>query len=130
MTARVRVSGILVRAPESRALKAGRSIATATTATLKAKDGDYARFWRIAAFNEAAQAELLRLSDGDAVAVGGSLKAELYDRNGETELSFGVIAEHVLPLRQPGKKRKTEGRATPQRADATWPPSFLQRECR
>jgi single-stranded DNA-binding protein len=130
MTARVCVSGALVDAPETRALKAGRSIATATTATLKAKDGDYAQLWRIAAFNEAAQAELLRLSDGDVVVVGGSLKAELYDRNGETELSFGVVAEHVLPLRQPGKKRKTEGRATPHRADAAWPPAFLQKECR
>jgi single-stranded DNA-binding protein len=130
MTARVCVSGALVDAPETRALKAGRSLATATTATLKAKDGNHTQFWRIAAFNETVQAELLRLSDGDGVVVGGSLKAELYDRNGETELSFGIIAEHVLPLRQPGKKRKTEGRSAPHRIDATWPPSFLQRECR
>jgi len=126
MTARVRVSGTLVRAPESRAMKVGRSIATASTATLKAKDGDYTQFWRIAAFDETAQAELLRLLDGDAVAVAGSLKAELYRSNGETKLSFGVIAEHVLPLRQPGKKRKKEGRANTNRADPVWPPSFLQ----
>jgi single-stranded DNA-binding protein len=73
-------------------------------ATLEAKDGNYTQFWRIAAFSEPVQVELMRLTDGDAVAVEGALKAELYDRNGETDLAFGVIAEHVLPLRRPGKK--------------------------
>jgi single-stranded DNA-binding protein len=130
MTTRVRVSGTLFHAPESRTLKAGRASATATTATLKAKDGNYTQFWRIAAFSEPVQVELKRLTAGDAVAVEGALKAELYDRHGEIELSFGVIAEHVLPLRQPGQKRKKEGRAATHRVDATWPPRFLQRECR
>ena len=68
----------------------------------------------------------MRLTAGDAVAVEGALKAELYDRNGETDLSFGVIAEHVLPLRRPGKKRRKEGGAATQGVDATWPPRFLQ----
>jgi hypothetical protein len=58
--------------------------------------------------------------------VEGALKAELYDRGGEIELSFGVIAEHVLPLRQPGQKRKREGRAAAHGVDATWPSRFLQ----
>jgi hypothetical protein len=84
----------------------------------------------IAAFSEPVQVELMRLTARDAVAVEGALKAELYDRDGEIELSFGVIAEHVLPLRQPGHKRTKEGRAATQGADATWPPKFLQRECR
>jgi single-stranded DNA-binding protein len=126
MTTRVHVSGTLFHAPESRTLKAGRANATATTAILKAKDGNYTQYWRIAAFSEPVQAELMRLTAGDAVAVEGALKAELYDRNGETDLSFGVIAEHVLPLRQPGQKRKKEGRAATHGVDATWPPRFLQ----
>jgi single-stranded DNA-binding protein len=130
MTTRVRVSGTLVQAPESRALKAGRANATAATATLKSKDGNHTQFWRIAAFSEPVQVELMRLTARDAVAVEGALKAELYDRDGEIELLFGVIAEHVLPLRQPGHKRTKEGRAATQGADATWPPKFLQRECR
>jgi single-stranded DNA-binding protein len=55
---------------------------------------------------------LTRLSDGDAVAVQGSLKADFYDNTGgQTKLSVGVIAEDVLPLRQPGKNRKKEGQA-------------------
>jgi len=126
MTTRVRVSGTLFHAPDSRTLKAGRASATAMTATLKAKDGNYTQFWRIAAFSEPVQAELMRLTAGDALAVEGALKAELYDRNGKTDLSFGVIAEHVLPLRQPGKKRRKEGRAATHRVDSTWPPRFLQ----
>jgi single-stranded DNA-binding protein len=126
MTARVRVSGTLFHPPESRPLKAGRASATATTATLKTRDGNHTQFWRIAAFSEPVQAELMRLTAGDAVAVEGALKAELYERNGQTDLSFGVIADDVLPLRQPGKKRRKEGRAATQPVDATWPPRFLQ----
>jgi single-stranded DNA-binding protein len=122
MTTTVRVSGTLFHAPESRALKTGGARATAT---LKAKDGNHTQFWRIAAFSEPVQVELMRLTAGDAVAVEGAFKAELYDRDGETDLSFGVIAEHVLPLRQPGKRRRKEGRAATW-ADATWPPRFLQ----
>jgi hypothetical protein len=118
MTARVCVSGILLHAPESRTLKAGGQVATAT---LKSKDSDCAQFWRVVAFSEPVQTELLHLTDGDAVAVQGALKAELCDRGGEIQLSVGVIAEHVLRLSQRGKKRER---------DATWPPSFLQRECR
>jgi single-stranded DNA-binding protein len=127
MTTRVRVSGTLFHAPESRTLKAGRANATATTATLKAKDGNHTQFWRIAAFSKPVQAELMRLTAGDAVAVEGALRAEVYHRNDETDLSFGVIAEHVLPLRQPGKKQKKEGQAATHRGDdPTWPPRFLQ----
>ncbi len=107
-------------------MKAGRANATATTATLKAKDGNYTQFWRIAAFSEPVQVELMRLTAGDAVAVEGALKAALCEKNGETDLSFGVIAEHVLPLRQPGQKRRKEGRAATRGVDATWPPRFLQ----
>jgi single-stranded DNA-binding protein len=106
MTARVQVAGILSDAPASRDLKGGRQC---VTATLRAKDGKNTRFWHIVAFNETVQADLNRLTDGDAVAVRGALKAELYDRNGETDLSFRVIADDVLPLRQPGKKHKKEG---------------------
>jgi single-stranded DNA-binding protein len=94
---------------------------------LKARDGNHTQFWRIAAFSEPVQAELMRLTAGDAVAVEGALKAELYDRGGEIELSFGVIAEHVLPLRQPGQKQKEEGQAATHGVDASWPPKFLQR---
>jgi single-stranded DNA-binding protein len=115
MTARVFVRGTLSRAPESGVLKNG---ALFVTATLKAKDGDHRQFWHVVAFSETVQAELMHLSDGDAVAVQGSLKAELYDKDGETELFFGIIAEHALGLRQPGKKRREDGWAASHRGDA------------
>jgi single-stranded DNA-binding protein len=122
MTTRVRVSGTLFEAPESCTLKAGRVNATATTATLKAKDGNHTRFWRIAAFSEPVQGELMHLTAGDAVAVEGTLKAELCDRDGEIRLSLGVIADQVLPLRQRAKRQTKVGES------ATWPPRFLQQE--
>jgi hypothetical protein len=82
VTARVHVAGILSDGPVSRTLK-GRGQCVA--ATLKAKDGNNTQLWHIIAFNETAQAELRRFTDGEAVAVRGALKAELYDRNGQTE---------------------------------------------
>ena len=126
MTTRFRVSGILFQALESRTLRVGRASSTATTVTLKAKDGNHTQIWRIAAFSEPVQVELMRLTAGDAVAVEGALKAELYDGDGEIKISFGVIAEHVLPLRKPSQKRKNDGRAATHGVDATWPPRFLQ----
>jgi single-stranded DNA-binding protein len=123
MTASVLVKGTLLHAPESRTLKNG---GLCVKATLKAKDGDYTRFWHILAFDEAVQAALLRLSDGDAVAVQGSLKAELHDRNGETALSFGVIAERAQSLHQPGKKRSKEERGFHATAGRELPPLFVQ----
>src|ERR1700730_19052568 len=107
MTARVLVKGTLIHAPESQTLKNG---GLCVMVTLIAKDGDYTRFWHIRAFDEAVQAALLGLSDGDAVAVQGSLKAEFHDRNGEPALSFGVIAERAHGLHQLGKKRTKEER--------------------
>jgi len=109
MTARVQVAGIPSDAPASRELKGGRQC---VTATLRAKDGKNTRFWHIVAFNETVQADFGRLTDGDAVAVRGALKAELYDRSGETDLSFRVIAEDVLPLRQPGKSTRRKASFT------------------
>jgi hypothetical protein len=80
MTAKVRVAGILSHAPISRALKAG---GHCVTATLKAKDGDHTQFWYVIAFSETVQAELMHLSDGDTIALQGSLKADLFDTGGD-----------------------------------------------
>jgi single-stranded DNA-binding protein len=102
MTARVVVSGRLLREPESRALKFGRAFATATTATLQANDGDQAQCWEILAFSEPARSELRGLREGDALSVQGALRTET---NNAKEVSSGVIAEYVLPLHQLGRQR-------------------------
>jgi single-stranded DNA-binding protein len=117
MSAFVLVSGSLFRAPEQRTSKAGKLY---VTATIKAKDGDTFQFWRVTAFSESAQAELMRLTDGDAVSVQGGLKAELYAKDGgEPKLSLSIIANHVLALRQPPKPREPDSdRATPRERPA------------
>jgi single-stranded DNA-binding protein len=122
LSAKVLVSGTLFQAPEKRAVKRGRFC---VTATLIAKDGDHTRLWPIVAFNETVQAELMRLSGGDAVAVQGSLRAELYDKAGETQLAFGVVAEHARGLRRADRKRKN-GDATSALGTESWRPPFVQ----
>ena len=107
MTAHVLVSGMLFREPEQRTSKAGKPF---VTATLKAKDGETAQWWKVLAFSESVQAELMRLTDGDALSVQGGLKAETYDKEGATKLSLSVVADHVLALRQPPKARREHDR--------------------
>jgi single-stranded DNA-binding protein len=55
----------------------------------------------VLAFSESVQAELMRLADGDAISVQGTLKAELYEKDGEKRLSLSIVAAHVVALRQP-----------------------------
>jgi single-stranded DNA-binding protein len=105
MTAHVLVTGALFRAPEQRTSKAGKPF---VTATIKAKDGDAAQWWKVLVFSDSAGAELLRLSDGDAVSVQGALRVETYDKGGETKIGLTCIADAVLPLRAAPKERKAE----------------------
>jgi single-stranded DNA-binding protein len=108
MTAHVLVTGTLYRAPEQRVSKAGRNF---VVATLRADYRDReTQWWKVACFSETAQAELMRLSEGDAVSCQGALQVETYDKDGETKLSLSVRADHVLALRQPPRQRerKTE----------------------
>jgi single-stranded DNA-binding protein len=102
MSASVLVTGTLFRAPESRVAKSGKSF---VTATIKCRDGDRVEWWKICAFSESAGAELARLDDGDVVSVQGRLEVATYEQGGETRIRLSCIADHVLALRQPAKKR-------------------------
>jgi single-stranded DNA-binding protein len=105
------VTGSLFRAPEQRQSKSGKPF---VTATLKAKDGDGMQFIRLVAFSESAQAELLRLSEGDSLSAQGSLKAELYTKEGcEPKLSLSIIADQILALKQPPKEREAKPKPPP-----------------
>jgi hypothetical protein len=64
----------------------------------------------VLAFSESVQAELMRLTDGDALSVQGALKAETYEKDGATKLSLSVVADHVLALRKPPKARREHDR--------------------
>jgi single-stranded DNA-binding protein len=105
MTAHVLITGAIFRAPESRTSKAGK---TFRTATIKAKGDDALTWWKIIVFSESAGAELLRLSDGDAVSVQGALRVETYAKDGVTKISLTCIADAVLPLRAAPKERKAK----------------------
>jgi single-stranded DNA-binding protein len=113
MSAHVLISGVLYRQPEQRTSKAGKPF---VTATIRAKDGDGAQFWRVTAFLETVCGELLHLSDGDSLSVQGTMKAELYQPDGgEPRISLSVIADAVLALRQPPRERKAEPKPTTSR---------------
>jgi single-stranded DNA-binding protein len=102
MTAFVIVTGTMFRGAETRVAKTGKPF---TFATLKVPDGNAISWWKVLAFNEDAQAELARLGDGESLSAQGRLTVDSYTKGGQTRLSFTVVADHVLALRQPSKPR-------------------------
>lgn len=115
------IRGSLFRQPEIRVSKSGKSF---VKTTLRVRDGAATQWVNVIVFSESAQALLMRLGDGDAVAIQGSLKAEIYTGTGEPRVSLSLVADHVLALRQPAKKR--EPKAADPRAErpaGTWTPS-------
>jgi hypothetical protein len=71
MTAMALVTGTLFRPPEQRTSKAGKPF---VAATIRVKDGDpstgsgqASQWWKVLAFSEGVQAELLSLQDGDTI---------------------------------------------------------------
>jgi hypothetical protein len=45
---------------------------------------------------ETIQAELMRLTDGNAISGQGAFKVEFYDKDGEKRLSLSIVADNVL----------------------------------
>jgi single-stranded DNA-binding protein len=114
MTAHVLIAGALFRAPEQKTAKSGKAY---VSATIRCKDGDGSQFWRLMCFSESAGAELLRLSDGDALSVQGSFRAELWAPDGgEARINLTVFVDAVLPLRPAPKQRKAKEKPEPQRS--------------
>jgi single-stranded DNA-binding protein len=108
MTALALITGTLYRAPERRVSKAGKSF---VTATVKTRDGDAAAFWRLTAFSESCQEELMQLREGDAVSAQGAMRAELYTpEGGEPRVSLSMVADQVLPARGRAKPRKDDAK--------------------
>jgi single-stranded DNA-binding protein len=116
VTALALITGAIFRAPERRVSKAGKPF---VTATIKARDGDAAAFWRLTAFSESCQEELMQLREGDAVSAQGAMRAELYTpEGGEPRVSLSMVADQVLPARGRSKPRKDEKPAQPAEAPA------------
>ena len=117
MSAHVLISGTLFRSPEERTGKtSGKNF---VAATIKVRDGEAAQYWRVLAFSDSAQNELLRLDDGDAVSVQGGMRAEAYSKDGELRVGL-TVADVVLPLRRPKKRQEPE----PQERQAAEPVPF------
>jgi len=109
MTAFALVSGALFRAPELKTAKTGKPY---VTATIKVAADNAADFWSVLAFSESAQAELLRLSEGDKLSAQGSFKVEPYTaRDGQTRINRTLFPDIVLALRQPPRERKPSNAA-------------------
>ena len=104
MTALALISGALFRAPELKTAKTGKPY---VAASLRVTADNAADYWSVLAFSESAQAELMRLGEGDKLSAQGSFKVELYTaRDGQTRINRTIFADHVLALRQPRRERK------------------------
>ncbi len=115
MTAHALVTGTLFRAPESRTSKNGKNF---VSATIKAREGEGFRFWRLIVFSESAAAELVGLGEGDAVSAAGALKIETYEKDGVAKIVTTIIADKILALTPKRRERqKPENNRSPAPAD-------------
>lgn len=107
MSAVVLITGALFRVPEQKTSKAGKPY---VAATIRAREGDgQQQFWKLLAFNDAAQSELMRLDQGDAVSVQGLLKADIYTpEGGEPRLSMSVLVDQALAAKPKPRPRKPD----------------------
>lgn len=109
MSAVVLASGVLHKKPEQKTAKSGKQYVAATLRVREA-DATY-QYWRLTTFDDQAQAELLRLDEGDNVSVQGLLRAEIYKpETGEPRLSMNVIVDQALPARPKPRPRDTAPR--------------------
>jgi single-stranded DNA-binding protein len=109
MTAVALITGALFCAPELKTAKTGKAY---VSATVKVAADNAVDFWSVLAFSETAQAELMRLSEGDKISAQGSFKVEPYTaRDGQTRINRTIFADHVLALRQPPRERKSSNAA-------------------
>jgi single-stranded DNA-binding protein len=96
-------TGTLFKDPKQLVSKSGRPFATAT---LKCGTGDEISWIKIVAFDQAAQAELLRLRAGDALSAQGACKVSIYAPQGaEPRANIDLVASIVTALRQTKKPR-------------------------
>lgn len=79
--------------------KTARSGNPFTTAKVRVPAGDESIFCNVIAFNDPAQAALLALGDGDAVALAGTLKPGVWvDQRGQARPSLDMTAAQVLTV--------------------------------
>ena len=106
MSARASVSGALFKAPQTKISKAGKPYAIAT---IREGTGERARWWKAFVFNESAIEEVMRLGDGEPIAVSGEFECELYaPAGGESRLSWKITADAILLAHRKAKPKAEE----------------------
>ena len=123
MTVSVMVTGSLPRAPELKTSKAGKSY---VFLTIKSSAGNEVEFWTVLAFGETEQAQLLRLGEGEKLAVQGSLKIEAKMlEGGEIKIRRTIFVDAVLSLKPKPREAKPKAdkmaRAAPARGETATP---------
>jgi hypothetical protein len=102
MTCRAIVAGALFKAPASKVSKAGKSY---VLAIIREGKGDAARWWKAFIFGDDAMAEVLRLGDGDPIAVAGEFDCHTYEADGgEVRLSWSIMVDGLLSARKPKRE--------------------------
>lgn len=105
MSARAIVIGALFRAPQTKISKAGKPYAIAT---IREGTGERVRWWKAFVFNAAIE-EVMRLGDGEPIAVSGEFDCELYaPASGESRLSWKITVDGVLSAQRKAKPKAEE----------------------
>lgn len=98
------VSGKVSGAPTRRTSKSGNAF---TVAKVRVPTGEESVFCNVICFAEPAQAALLALGDGEAVALAGTLKVGTWTaKDGTARPSLDLVASNVLSVYSITKKRK------------------------
>lgn len=114
------ILGKLHQPAERRTSRVGRPF---VTATVRAAVGEDAVFVRVTAFSETAQAALLALQGGDAVALAGTLTPGAWtDREGNARPNLSIVAGQVMTPYALRKKRAAVAVASEPPADDALPP--------
>ncbi|HDR9064382.1 TPA: single-stranded DNA-binding protein [Burkholderia vietnamiensis] len=99
------IAGKLYDTPSSKTGASGKSF---VTAKVRAASGDgEALFVNVIAFSDDAKAALLALSDGDSVALSGSLTPKVWtDKNGDARPALDMVVHAVLTAYHVRRKRE------------------------
>jgi single-stranded DNA-binding protein len=132
------ITGTIFRAPLQKIAKSGKPY---TSCTVKAgSDDGGGDFWNVLIFSESAQLEMLRLEVGDAVAVRGKMKLEIFEKDGQARISRSLIADAAIGLRPAPRTPKAKAAkaaptshdqpatttdATPEKEPAAGGPAFF-----
>ena len=98
------IAGKLHGAPSQRTAKTGKPF---TTCKVRVPTGEDGVFCHVIAFDQEAQAGLMALGSGEAVALAGSLKVSVWtDKEGTARPSLDLVASKLLTAYSIAKKRR------------------------